>query len=74
MMPSTTSYEFGNIVLVPFPFTDQTSTKKRPAVVISSNIYNQVHPDLIVMAVTSQRRVEAIADNLSISDWHGISN
>ncbi|MEH2305953.1 hypothetical protein [Nostoc sp.] len=32
-----TNYEFGDVVLVPFPFTDQTTTKKRPAVVVSSN-------------------------------------
>jgi len=31
-----TTYKFGDIILVPFPFTDQTSTKKQPAVVISS--------------------------------------
>jgi mRNA interferase MazF len=31
------SFEFGDVVLVPFPFTDQTTSKKRPAVVVSSN-------------------------------------
>jgi len=51
-MPSMTPFEFGDIILVSFPFTDQTATKKRPAVVISSNPYNQKRPDLIIMAVT----------------------
>lgn len=26
-MPPTTGYSFGDIVLVPFPFTDQSATK-----------------------------------------------
>ena len=51
-----TAYSFGNIVLVPFPFTDQTTVKKRPAVVASSDAYNRKRPDIIIMAVTSQMR------------------
>ena len=50
------NFEFGDVVLVPFPFpfTDQSAGKKRPAVVISSVAYNNERPDLIIMAVTSQ--------------------
>ncbi len=36
-----TNYERGNIILVPFSFSNQATTKKRPAVVISSNSYNK---------------------------------
>ena len=39
-MPPMTSFEFGDIALVPFPFTDQSTAKKRPAVIISSKTYN----------------------------------
>ena len=53
-MPPTTGYSFGDVVLVPFPFTDQTGTKKRPAVIISSAVYNTAQRDLVIMAVTSQ--------------------
>jgi mRNA interferase MazF len=31
----TVAYSFGDVVLVPFPFTDQSGTKKRPAVIVS---------------------------------------
>ena len=51
-MPSTTNYSRGAVVLVPFPFSDQSAAKVRPAVV--------AHPpyasdDLIVVAVSSER-------------------
>ena len=38
-MPPTTGYRFGEVVLVPFPFTDQSGIKKRPAVIVSSAAY-----------------------------------
>lgn len=52
-------FEFGDIVLVPFPFTDQTTSKRRPAVVVSGRDYNRAMPDLVMMAVTSQIRPSA---------------
>lgn len=68
MMPSTTTYEFGNVLLVPFPFSDQSANKKRPAIVISSRAYHQTHLDLILMAVTSQISTSRFGD-LIIQDW-----
>lgn len=53
-MPSTTGYKRGDVVLVPFPFTDLSATKQRPALVISSDGFNAVHDDLLVAAITSQ--------------------
>ena len=52
-MPTTTGYSFGDIVLVLFPFTDQSGQKQRPAVVVSSAAYHRARPDVILMAVTS---------------------
>ena len=60
---------FGDIVLVPFPFTNQVASKQRPAVVISSQRYNDSKPDVIVMAVTSQRLGDARADDVPVSGW-----
>lgn len=55
-MPTTTGCSYGDIILVPFPFTDQTTTKKRPAIVVSSDAYHRERPDIIMIAVTSQVR------------------
>ena len=62
-------YEFGDIVLVPFPFTSQTVSKKRPAVVVSNRSYNDVKPDVILMAVTSQLRATAALGETSVANW-----
>jgi mRNA interferase MazF len=64
-----TGYEFGDIVLIPFPFTDQTTTKKRPAVIVSSRAYHEQRPDLIVMAVTSQTKPTAVIGDVIIVRW-----
>ena len=53
-MPNMISSKFGDVVLVPFPFTDQTASKRRPAVVVSSDAYHRERPDVIVVAVTSR--------------------
>jgi mRNA interferase MazF len=64
-----TNYNFGEIVLVPFPFTDQTGTKKRPAVIVSSAFYNVSLPDVVLTAVTSQVRKPLKAGEIEINDW-----
>ena len=70
-MPNMTTYKFGDIILVPFPFTDQTKTKKRPAVIVSSNKYSIGRDDLIIMAITSQlHQVDKLGEALLL-DWQG---
>jgi mRNA interferase MazF len=68
-MPSTTGFKFGDVVLVPFPFTDQSAIKRRPAVVISGERYNRDRPDLIIMAVTSQTRVASVHGDIELTAW-----
>lgn len=62
-------FEFGDVVLVPFPFTSQTASKKRPAVVVSSRAYNTSRADIVVMAVTSQIRATPALGEVWIGDW-----
>ena len=64
-----TDYNFGDIVLVPFPFTDQSSVKKRPAVIVSSAAYNRQRPDVIIMAITSQIHASNSFGDTTITDW-----
>ena len=52
-MPSTTRYKRGDIVLVSFPFTDLSSSKRRPALVVSPDSFNQQLQDVVLVALTS---------------------
>lgn len=61
------SYKQGDVLLVPFPFTDQSGQKQHPAVVVSGNAYNQVHPDLIMAPITSQ--IRGAADETEVTGW-----
>lgn len=43
-----------DIVLVPFPFTDLSGKKKRPVLVVSSDEFNRLSEDVIVVQITSR--------------------
>ena len=60
--------KFGDIVLVPF-LTDQSASKKRPAVVVSSEAYHRARIDLIVMPITSQVRSSTAFGEVFVQDW-----
>ena len=62
-------YHFGDVIVVPFPFTDQSSTKRRPAVVVSSDAYHRERPDIILMAITSQSRPVPTVGEVAIEHW-----
>lgn len=59
------AFQRGDIVLVPFPFTDLSANKTRPAVLVSSNLYHQVRPELLLAYVSSQvSKVQPLLDYL----------
>lgn len=68
-MASESIYQFGEVVLVPFPFTNQVASKKRPAVVISSPAYHINRPDLLIMAITSQAHTAPDFATFPVIDW-----
>lgn len=65
----TMLHSFGDVVLVPFPFTDQSGAKKRPAVIVSSSGYHASRRDLVIMAITSQVRQSLGFGEAMVADW-----
>jgi len=62
------SYRQWDLILVPFPFTDLSTIKRRPALIISPEDYNQ-SGDLIIAFVTSQINVKAKPGDYKILEW-----
>lgn len=62
-------YDFGDVVLVQFPFSSQKAFKKRPAVVVSRSAYNSARPDVVIMAITSQFNSANFVGDVPIVDW-----
>lgn len=55
----------GDVVVVPFPFSDLTQAKRRPALVIA----NLAGDDLILCQITSQNITDRYAISLQSSDF-----
>ena len=63
-----TNYDIGDIILVSFVFADETGTRRRPAVIISSKEYNQGRNEVIIAAITSNVTRILVGDHL-IVNW-----
>lgn len=63
-------YDFGDVVLVPFPFTNQVGIKKRPAVVVSGRAYNDRQRDVVLMAITSQVQPTLGFAEAMVNEWN----
>jgi mRNA interferase MazF len=49
-----TNCDRGDVVLVPFPFTDLSDVKRRPALVVSTAEYNRATGDVVIAQITSR--------------------
>ncbi|MCD4696449.1 MAG: type II toxin-antitoxin system PemK/MazF family toxin [Bacteroidales bacterium] len=63
-----TKYKQREIVLVPFPYSDLSATKKRPVLIISNNSYNSKYDDVLVCVITSNRYIDDYSVNLTNND------
>ena len=62
-MPSTTTYQPGDVVLVAFPFTGGAGAKRRPALVLNDD----GGPDLLLARVTT--RIYTTPFDVLVADW-----
>ena len=66
---STTTCSRGDVVLVPFEFSDRPVAKRRPALVISSDPYHASRQDVVIAAITSRIRRPLLFGDHFIKDW-----
>lgn len=63
------AFQRGDVVLVPFPFTDLSAQRMRPALVVSTPNYEQQTGDIIVAQITSRQR--SLPTDYALQDWQG---
>ena len=62
------AYRRGDVVLVGFVFSDESGTRLRPALIMSSEAYHQARQEVIVAAITSNVTRPLFGDYL-ITAW-----
>ena len=67
-MQNTTGYNRGDVVLVEFVYSEETGSKRRPVLLLSSDQYMEGRQEVIVSAITSNTRRLLTGDHLMF-DW-----
>lgn len=67
-MTSSTTYEVGDVVLARITFTGGVGSKKRPAVVLSTDAYHLSRADTIIVPLTTKMRNTYHGD-YDLVDW-----
>lgn len=62
------TYNKWDVVLVPFPFSDLSAIKKRPALIVSPNIYNDGN-DIIIAFITTNIPERLKAGDYKVEFW-----
>lgn len=60
----------GDIVVVPFPFVDNAKVKPRPALVLSSKDFNEVHNHSIMAMITTSAvkwKTDILIDDIKLA-------
>ncbi|MCC5833910.1 MAG: type II toxin-antitoxin system PemK/MazF family toxin [Opitutales bacterium] len=65
------TYDAFDVVVVPFPFTDRTSTKRRPALVLSVEDFHRKTGHLVLAMITSAAH-SSWANDVVLQEWKRI--
>ena len=65
----TTLLEPGDVILLSYPFGQGAGVRKRPALVVSSSVFNQETGELVIAQITSRVSVPARAGDYAIMYW-----
>ena len=57
-----------DVVAVPFPFTDRDAAKRRPALVISNESFNQQHNQIVLAMITTATE-NVWPSDVSLTNW-----
>ncbi|MFZ2604168.1 MAG: type II toxin-antitoxin system PemK/MazF family toxin [Candidatus Omnitrophota bacterium] len=63
-----TKYKRGDIVVVDFGFSEGTGSKKRPALIISSDNYHKGRQEVIIVAITGNIE-RTLSGDTKIDKW-----
>lgn len=67
-MKSGIVFNQGDILIVPFPFSDLTSVRQRPVLVLSKKEYNEKYEDIITCGITSNLKDSKYSVLIDTSD------
>ncbi len=62
------NYKQADIVLLPFPYSDLSAAKKRPALVLSNNNFNSASADIICCLITANPRTDSLSVPITDAD------
>lgn len=65
------AFQRNDVVLIPFPYTDLSATKTRPAVIVSSPAYHNARSELLLAYVSSQVSSAHKTIVYVLRDWKG---
>lgn len=68
-IPYMTRYKALDTVLVPFPFTDLSTQKKRPALILATIPFNSHHELYVCAMITSQTSGDGLKGDVTLNDW-----